>query len=245
MIIRQIVMAGILLSINIGCRGGGEAREEVKAKLPSKSVAKTSSTAMHSSDASAHAPDTVPPVPILDSTTASIRFERQKDGGYRFFLQPKDKNARMESRCIEWTMDSLPGSKVITSEAENENICNSESYNFERFSAGISWVGKDSSTIAKNHGSEYVQMLLMAKNPVLLLESLPYQGEGGALLFVEMPLGETIATLTFHSDDACENQSDVNEGCDKMVLPPPTVGEVHLKIKINVKDGLFEIREWP
>ena len=210
----------ILLSLSLKCRGSEVAEKGVKPSVKTNPAAK-------------------PVAKKLDSTVASIRVEPEKDG-YRFFLQPKDKNVRMESRCFRWTLDSLPGSKEISRMDYQESNCNDQSYKLEELAAAISWVGKDSSRIAKNYGEEFLHWFSMAKNPILFLESIQYHG--GTNRFMELPLGETVATLTFHSDDTCENQSDVNTGCEKRVLPPPTVGEVQLKIKINVKEGQFEIR---
>jgi hypothetical protein len=55
-----------------------------------------------------------------------------------------------------------------------------------------------------------VHMPSSAENPVLVMYGFPYQGQGAALLYVEMPLGETIATLSFHSDDDCKNEGGID-----------------------------------
>lgn len=175
----------------------------------------------------------------LDSSIATIRFEPIEDG-YRFFLEPKDKRTKLESRCLSWTIEGLAGAKSITNIESNEDVCNNQSHDLSKREAYIRRVGSDSEKVSKSYGEEYFQILSAAKNPKIWLENIELQDLPHR--FLEMPLGETSALITFISNDSCENLSEVNEGCGKYPISPPTVGRVQLKIRLIIQEGKLEVR---
>jgi hypothetical protein len=209
----NIILALILLALETSC---GSERTGSVAKPASSSQAKT-----------------------LDTSNAFIRLEAIPQG-YRVSVQPKGKTAALQARCLSWSLENLKEARILTSLEVNEDACNDESHPLLGAEAIIHKVSKDRGALAKAYGTDYAATLAAARNPVILLEGIEYQGTQSP--FLELAPGEIQANLVFQADDACPNRAGTVEGCEKRALPAPTTGVIRVPLKFKIKENLIEIQ---